>query len=56
MQRDSSDAEVSEQQRHPLSVVTRAAENHEGISSQFIENRNQIAILKHTHKNKCQTH
>lgn len=46
VERDGCDAQVSEQERHPLGVITGAAENHEGVPSQFIQDRNQITVLQ----------
>lgn len=45
MQRDSSDAEVPQQQRHPLGCVTRAAENNKGVPGQLVQDGNQVAVL-----------
>lgn len=50
VQRDGCDAQVSEQQCHTLGVITRAAENHEGVSSQFIQDRYQITVLQDKHR------
>lgn len=46
MQRDGGDAQVPEHQRHPLGVVTRAAKNHEGVPSQFVQDGNQVTVLQ----------
>ena len=32
----------------PLNIVTSSTENHESITSQFIQNINKIAVLKNT--------
>lgn len=50
MEGDGSEPEISEQQSCSLSVVTGAAEYHKGVSSQFIENINQVGILKSQNK------
>lgn len=46
MQGDGSDAQVSEQQRHPLGIVTRTAEDHEGVPSQLVDDGHQVTILE----------
>lgn len=50
MKGDSCDAQVPEHQRHPLGVVTGAAEDHEGVSRQLIEDGHQVAILQQSRK------
>lgn len=50
MKGDSSDAKVPQQQRHPLGVVTCAAENHERIAGKLVQDGHQVAVLpQNTH-------
>ena len=46
VQGDGGDPQVPEQQRHPLGVVARAAEDHEGVAGQLVQNGHQIAVLQ----------
>lgn len=45
MERNCSDAKVPQQQCHPLSIVTCAAENNEGVSSQIVQDGHQVTVL-----------
>lgn len=49
VQRDGGDAEVPQQQRHPLGAVTRAAEDYEGVTSQLVQDGHQVTVLKVKH-------
>lgn len=46
MQGDGSDAQVPEQQCHTLGIVTRTAEDHEGVPSQLVDDGHQVTILE----------
>lgn len=50
MEGNGSESKISEQQSCPLSIVTGGAEYHKGVSSQFIQNINQVGILSHKAK------
>lgn len=48
MKRDSSDAKVPQQQRHPLGIVTRAAEYYKRVACQLVQDGDQVTVLPET--------
>lgn len=40
------EAQVSQQQRRPLRVVARGAEDHKGVALKLVEDVRQIAVLR----------
>lgn len=46
MKRDGGDAQVPQHERHPLGVVTRATENHEGVPGQLVQDGHKVTVLQ----------